>query len=159
MTSPTPTTPKQLNETELAAFKSRYIETADRSYLNERLAVRNLPDHLYGEWVGTDSFSQFNAKARGFVDGASYLGPDNIMHYTPEGGVIGDVKYMVISKQLYNAMKDIDDEKARKQSGIGFKDEAYKETARQMKLGVSNEEQGSTRVLRGDAASEIISKG
>lgn len=142
------------------AFRARYIETADRSYINERLQVHGLPEHLHGEWIGIDPFSQFNAKSRGFVDGAEYITPDNIMHYTPEGGVIGDVKFMVISKAKYLIMKEVDDDRARKLSGIGLKEEEYHEQARRSGVGINEAETTTTRVLRGDeVASTINSKG
>lgn len=146
-----PEVPQVPSQQEQEQFKARYIETADRSYLNERLIVPTVPPHLHYEWLGTDDFSQFNAQSRGFVDGSEFLTPDSIMHYTPVGGVIGDVKLMVIPKWKYEAMKKIDDEKAAQQGGLTQKEYNYRQNALNMGLGVDRD-RTETEVLSGNQA-------
>lgn len=151
------TIPADLTPQELQAFKKRYIETADRSYMNDRLNVE-LPNHLYGEWVGTDSFSQFHARSKGFVDGSQFLKENNILHQTSEGNVFADIKFMVISKQKHEAMVEMDALIARKKSGIGRdRDDEYNALAASLGLGVEADK-STSRVLVGDQVNSTIKR-
>ncbi len=148
---------------EIKEFTRQYIETADRSFINERLQVRNLPPHFHGEWVAVDPFSQFNAKAKGFVDGTEYLTDDNVVHYTPEGGVIGDVKFMVMSKQRFQAMQEIDQLNAQRRTGISLTaDEEYRMLAEKVGANVDGKnfgatnERNTTRILEGAEVDTVL---
>ncbi len=149
---------KELSPEAAKVFERIYIETADRtSFLNERLSSPNLPPHLVGEWHGTDDFSQFQSRQRGFVDGSEYVPADMFMHNSPLGGAIGDVKYMVISKQKYDIMQKVDRERAERTSGLTHYENRTKQEAREINLGVEGEAT-QTRVLRGDEASLLINQ-
>lgn len=126
-----------VTEEELKEFKRRYIETADRSFIDDRLRV-TLPEHLHGEWIGKDEFSQFHARAKGFVDGREFLSEKNISHNSPDGPSVGDVMFMVIPKKKYLAMQEIDAITAKRRSGIDrdIAEEMYNTMAREIGLGI-----------------------
>lgn len=143
MTTPSkPTTPASTSpsEKEVLEYKRRLFETADRSYVNDRLLVK-IPDHLHGEWIGIDDFSQFHAQAKGYVDGSEYLAEHNKVHDRPDGTAIGDVKFMVIPKWKYEAQQEQAALNAERQSGINSDaaNEQYRAYAERLGLGVENE--------------------
>jgi len=148
--------PFTLTPEQEAEFKARYIETADRSsYLNERLKVPDLPPHLHGEWHGTDDMSQANSMARGFVDGSKYVNPDNFMHQTVTGGVIGDVKFMVISKQKHKIMQQVDFDRAMRQGGIDRELDKFRTSANELGLGIIRGGNVETQELSGSEAPDF----
>lgn len=101
---------------ERAAVRARLIEGADRSFVDDRMTV-DLPSDVHGEWVGVDDFSQYNAQQAGFIDGTSYINKNKFLHQHVEGGRIGDVKFMVKPKWLYDEQENVRKEiNARKHS-------------------------------------------
>jgi hypothetical protein len=143
-TKPTDTISQPTNtkptESEVLEYKRRLFETADRSYVNDRLLVK-IPDHLHGEWIGIDDFSQFHAQAKGYIDGSEYLGEHNKTHDRPDGTTIGDVKFMVIPKWKYEAQQEQAAVTAERQSGINSDaaNDRYKAYASSLGLGVEQE--------------------
>lgn len=136
---------------EIEAFRQRTIELADRSYINDRLNVQ-LPEHLYGEWIGTDDFSQYNASLRGFVDGSEYLSDFNRLHEGAVGSSVGDVKFMVIPKWKQDIFVEAAQEESRRRAGFSGpvpEEAGYKQQAKNEGIGVISEEQSSTRTITG----------
>ena len=125
------------SEKEILEYKRRLFETADRSFVNDRLNVE-LPDNLHGEWVGVDDFSQFHAQAKGYIDGSEYLQAHNKLHERPDGSTVGDVRFMVIPKWKYEAQQEQAKIMAERQSGINSDtaNEQYKAYAAKLGLGV-----------------------
>lgn len=91
---------------ERAAYRARLVETGERSFIDERMNVK-LPDHLHGEWVGVDDASQWGARSKGFVSGEEFIKSDNFLHAHPEGGRIGDVKFMVCPRWQYEERETV----------------------------------------------------
>lgn len=156
---------QNLNPTqeEILAYRRKQIEMADRSYLNDRLNV-NLPEGLHGEWIGRDDFSQYQAKAKGFVDGTEYLGEFNKLYETSDGkSAVGDVVFMVIPKWQHIEQVRVAEAFAARRSGINAKESneatAYMEAAEQMGLGVDRSETNSTRVIDGTELNTILKTG
>jgi hypothetical protein len=148
-------------EEEILTYRRKQFEQADRSYLNDRLNV-NLPEGLYGEWIGKDDFSQYQAKAKGFVDGTQYLGKFNKLYETADGkSAVGDVVFMVIPKWMKDEQQRVAEAYAARRSGINAKDvdEAEKLMAGQMGLGVDENEKTSARVIDGTELNTILKKG
>lgn len=161
--SDTKTIIQQLNPTpeEILEYRRRQFETADRSYLNDRLNV-TLPEGLYGEWIGRDDFSQYQAKAKGFVDGSEFLGEFNKLYETSDGkSVVGDVVFMVIPKWKYIEQQKVAESFAARRSGINARDvdEAEKIQAEAMGLGVERAERTTARVIDGTELNSIIKTG
>jgi hypothetical protein len=149
MTNPTPSTTPSAEE--VKQFKRRLFETADRSYVNDRLNVTTLPEHLYGEWIGIDDFSQFHAKQQGFIDGSEYLLEHNKMHQSSIGSSIGDVKFMVIPKWKHTAMQEVTALQSAKKSGLGGDElrDQYNSYAESIGLGITSDEKSSARKITG----------
>lgn len=148
-------------EEEILNYRRKQFEQADRSYLNDRLNVE-LPEGLYGEWIGKDDFSQYQAKAKGFVDGSQYLGEFNRLYETADGkSAVGDVVFMVIPKWMKEEQQRVADAYAARRSGINAKDvdEAEKVMAEQMGLGVEKNEKTSARVIDGTELNTILKTG
>ena len=125
---------------EIESFRQRTIEMADRSYVNDRLNVA-LPEGLYGEWIGTDDFSQYHAQMKGFVDGSEYLSDFNRLHEGAAGSSVGDVKFMVIPKWKHDVYVEAAQAEAERRSGIKSNsiDQEYKSKGLNSNLGVLNE--------------------
>jgi|688.fasta_scaffold11762_9 hypothetical protein len=151
MTTPakpsTPAAAPKPSDQEVLEYKRRLFETADRSYVNDRLIV-NLPEHLHGEWLGVDDFSQFHAQAKGYVDGSEYLEGHNKLHDRPDGSTIGDVKFMVIPKWKHEAQLEQAALMSERQSGINSDaaNERYQAYASQLGLGVERESSTGRRI-------------
>lgn len=143
---PTPTVPKPTDQ-EVLEYKRRLFETADRSYVNDRLVVK-LPEHLHGEWIGVDDFSQFHAQAKGYIDGSQYLENHNKIHDRPDGSVIGDVKFMVIPKWKHEAQLEQAAIISERNSGINSDaaNERYHAYAQQLGLGVERDSSTGRRI-------------
>lgn len=139
--------PAAPSEKEVLEYKRRLFETADRSYVNDRLLVK-IPDHLHGEWIGVDDFSQFHAQTKGYVDGSEFLGEHNKLHERPDGTSIGDVKFMVIPKWKYEAQQEQAAIIAERRSGINSDsaNEQYKAYAASIGLGVESENSTGRRL-------------
>lgn len=142
---------QQPSAEEKEAFRRRTIEMADRSFVNERLNVMNLPEHLHGEWIGTDDFSQYHAQMKGFVDGSEFLGELNRLHETSTGSTVGDVKFMVIPKWKHEIYTEAMRVEAERRSGLKSvaKDDEYKSRAQAESLGVIDDERSTARTLSG----------
>ncbi len=148
-------------EEEILQYRRAQFEQADRSYLNDRLNVQ-LPEGLYGEWIGRDDFSQYQAKAKGFVDGSQYLGEFNKLYETSDGkSAVGDVVFMVIPKWMHDEQRRVADTLAARRSGINAQDvdEAEKAMAEAMGLGVERGEKTSARVIDGTELNTILKTG
>lgn len=146
------------SQEEILEYRKRQFEAADRSYLNDRLNVP-LPEGLHGEWIGRDDFSQYQAKAKGFVDGAEFLGEFNKLYETPDGkSAVGDVVFMVIPKWKYIEQVRVAEAIAAKRSGINARevDEAEKAMAESMGLGVERAEKTTARVIDGTELNSIL---
>jgi hypothetical protein len=141
----------QPTEQEKQEFKRRLFETADRSFLNDRFTVP-LPPDMYGEWVGTDDFSQFNAQQKGFVDGVEYLTKFNKVHEQADGkSTIGDVKFMVIPKWKHEAHQEILALQASRKSGLNAHDLDAQEKAYAKSIGLEvMNDRPSARLINGD---------
>lgn len=150
-TKPTDNIPKptanEPTEQEKLEYKRRLFETADRSFVNDRLTV-NIPSHLHGEWVGIDDFSQFHAQAKGFIDGSEFLGENNKVHDRPDGSTVGDVKFMVIPKWKHEAQVEQAAIISERNSGINSDaaSERYRAYAQQLGLGVERESSTGRRI-------------
>lgn len=146
---PTDTVP-QPTQQEVIEYKRRLFETADRSFVNDRLTVA-LPEHLHGEWIGVDEFSQFHAQAKGYIDGTEFLRPENVMHERPDGSTVGDVKFMIIPKWKYEVQLEQAALISERNSGINSDtaNERYKAYAAQLGLGVEREKSVG-RTISGD---------
>lgn len=149
----------QATEEEKLQFKRRLIETADRSFLNDRFNVP-LPPDMYGEWIGTDDFSQYNAQVKGYVDGSEFLTATNKVHEQAGGkSTIGDVKFMVIPKWKHEAQQEVLALEASRKSGItGEKaQEDYNAYARS--LGLKVDAAGpTTRIINGDEVNALTKR-
>jgi hypothetical protein len=165
MTSPTKDTvpPPTISNTpppeEVKAYKRRLFETASRSYINDRLNVE-LPEHLHGEWIAIDDFSQYHAATKGFQDGAEYLTENNKLFQRPDGSTVGDVKFMVIPKWKYDAQQEQLAVEAARKSGIRGKaevDEMYAQYAQSIGLGDIGD-QSTTRVINGDELAKQLKR-
>jgi hypothetical protein len=145
-TKPTDTVPKP-TDAQVLEYKRKLFETADRSYVNDRLIV-NIPAHLHGEWIGVDDFSQFHAQAKGFVDGSEFLEGHNKLHDRPDGNAIGDVKFMVIPKWKHEAQMEQAAIMSERQSGINsdVANERYRAYASQLGLGVEKDSSSGRRI-------------
>jgi hypothetical protein len=141
---PTVTSP---SDAEVLEYKRRLFETADRSYVNDRLSV-NIPPHLHGEWIGIDDFSQFHAQAKGYIDGSEYLGSQNKIHDRPDGSTVGDVKFMVIPKWKHEAQLEQSAIISERNSGINSDaaNERYHAYAQQLGLGVERDSSSGRRI-------------
>lgn len=135
-----PPTTNAPSDKEVLEYKRRLFETADRSFVNDRLNVE-LPDHLHGEWIGVDDFSQFHAQAKGYIDGSEYLQAHNKLHERPDGSTVGDVRFMVIPKWKYEAQQEQAMIMSDRQSGINSDsaNEQYKAYAAKLGLGVESD--------------------
>jgi hypothetical protein len=143
-------TPKP-TEAEIAEFRKRTLEMADRSYINDRLNVP-LPPDMHGEWIGTDDHSQYNAMIRGFVDGAEYLTNINKIHEQATGSSVGDVKFMVIPKWKQEVYLEAAQRESLRRSGFNGpvgEEDMFKQQASQAGLGVINDERPSTKSISG----------
>lgn len=151
-TKTAPTAEEQLQ------YKRRLFETADRSYMNDRLNVP-IPAELHGEWIGVDDFSQFHAREKGFIDGSEYLTTFNKLHDRPDGNAVGDVKFMVIPKWKKEAQDEVDRHIAQKRSGVSSdaKNEEYRAYAESLGLGVEPDK-STGRVLVGSELSAHLPK-
>ncbi len=136
-TVPTTTAP---SDKEVLEYKRRLFETADRSFVNDRLNVV-IPENLHGEWIGIDDFSQFHAQAKGYVDGSEYLQNHNRLHERPDGSTVGDVRFMVIPKWKFEAQQEQAAVMAERQSGINSDtaNDQYKAYASRLGLGVESD--------------------
>jgi hypothetical protein len=139
MSKDTELTTKPSSE-EVLEYKRRLFETADRSFVNDRLNVE-LPENLHGEWIGIDDFSQFHAQAKGYSDGSEYLQAHNRLHERPDGSTVGDVKFMVIPKWKYVAQQEQAAIMSERQSGINSDtaNDQYKSYASRLGLGVETD--------------------
>jgi hypothetical protein len=151
---------QQLNPTpeEVAAYRRVQFESADRSYLNDRLNVP-LPEGLHGEWIGRDDFSQYQAKSKGFVDGSDYLGEFNKLYESADGkSAVGDVTFMVIPKWMHIEQVKVAESFAARRSGINARDvdEAEKLQAESIGLGVEKSEKPTARVIDGAELNSIL---
>lgn len=128
MTTPTTnsTIANEPSQQEKAEYARRVIEMADRSYLSDRLTVA-LPDHLHGEWIGVDDFSQYNAQVAGFEPcPEEYLNETNHLHHQADGkSSVGDVRFMVVPKWKYDILQEAKRVEAARRSGT---DAAYAES-------------------------------
>ena len=102
---------------ERARYRARVIEQGERSFLDDRMNV-GLPDHLYGEWVSIDDYSQTIAAQNGFVDGTQFLKKDKFLHAHPEGGRVGDVRFMVCAKWQHEEREKVKKELTAKKHGL-----------------------------------------
>lgn len=149
----------EATEEEKLAFKRRLFETADRSYLNDRFNVP-LPEDMYGEWIGTDDFSQFNAQNKGFVDGAEFLKQFNKIHEQADGkSTIGDVKFMVIPKWKQEAHQEMAAVEAARKSGLtaDYGRDMYAAHAKSIGLTVEPEKT-TARIIDGNELSAITKR-
>jgi hypothetical protein len=146
-------------EEEKREYKRRLFESADRSYLNDRLNV-DLPPHLYGEWIGTDDFSQYNAQQRGFVDGTEYLSKFNKLHETSDGrSVIGDVKFMVVDKWKHEAQQEIAMLESARKSGLNASAVEKMEEEFAKSVGIDRmPTKQSARVIDGDELNALLKR-
>lgn len=153
-----PTTTIVPTETERLEYRRRMIETADRSFVNDRLTV-NLPAGIYGEWHGTDTMSQMIAQTKGFRDGSEYLTEFNKLHNNPEGTTVGDVKFMVIEAWKFEEQEAAARYESNRRAGVSsdMKSEEYKQSAKSIGLGVENEN-SSGRVISGTELQAHIPK-
>lgn len=145
-------------EAEILAYRRKQIEQADRSFLNDRLNV-NLSEDLHGEWIGRDDFSQYQAKSKGFVDGTQYLGEFNKLYETSDGkSAVGDVVFMVIPKWMKVEQDRVAEMMAARRSGINAQevDEADKQYAKSIGLGVEENEKTTARVIDGSELNTIL---
>jgi hypothetical protein len=144
---------------EVQDFKRRLIETADRSYLNDRFNVA-LPDHLYGQWVGTDDFSQFQAEQQGYVDGSEYLKKFNKIHEQADGkSTIGDVKFMVIPKWKHEAYEERNALISTRKSGLNPDEVTRMEQAYAQSIGLERFPDTTTaRVVNGDELNALLKR-
>lgn len=130
-------------------YKRRLFETADRSFIVDRLNVK-LPEGLTGEWHGTDALSQMIAEAKGFRDGSKYLEKHNKLHDNPEGNRVGDVRFMVIETWRYEAQREAERLQANRRSGISADaNDEYREYAKSIGLGIQEGEVSSGRIIDG----------
>lgn len=146
-------------EEEKLQYKRRLLETADRSYLNDRLNVE-LPPDLHGEWVGTDDFSQYNAQQRGFIDGTEYLSKFNKIHDMADGrSIIGDVKFMVIPKWKYEAHQEVALLESARKSGLNADAVQKMEEQFAQSVGLGRMPgQPTARVIDGDELNALIKR-
>lgn len=169
MSNTTTTTTKSIldelkpTQEEILKYRRSQIESADRSFLNDRLNVQ-LPEGLYGEWIGRNDFSQYQAKAKGFVDGSEFLGEFNKLYETADGrSAVGDVMFMVIPKWKYDEQQRVIEAMATRRSGINTVESneatAYLEAAESIGLGVDRGQTNETRVIDGTELSTILKAG
>ncbi len=146
-------------EQQVADFKRRLIETADRSYLNDRFDVP-LPPELVGQWIGTDDFSQFNAEQQGWIDGSQYLTKFNKIHEQADGkSTIGDVKFMVIPKWKYDAFEERNALLAARKSGLNPTDIDSREKAYAKSIGLDVMPDSTTaRRIDGDDINALLQR-
>lgn len=146
---------------EILEYRRKQLAQADRSYLNDRLNVE-LPDGLYGEWIGRDDFSQYQAQAKGFVDGSQYLQKYNKLYETADGkSAVGDVVFMVIPKWMKEEQDKVAQEIADRRSGIRARDvdETEKALAESIGLSVDRDAKTTARVIDGNELKTIIKEG
>jgi len=156
-TTPPPTVAPSVEE--VKEFKRRLFETASRSYINDRLHV-DLPPDKHGEWIGIDDFSQYHAAMKGFVDGSQYLTENNKMFQRPDGSTLGDVKFMVLDKWKFEAMREVAEIESARKAGIRGKaevDEMYSEYARSIGLPELGEA-SSARSISGNEIDTLLNK-
>lgn len=144
---------------EIAQFRARTIEAADRSWINDRLVV-DLPEHLHGEWHSTDHGTQMISQATGFVDGSEYLSERNVIHDGPDGKTVGDVKFMVIPKWKYQVIQEEKLREADRRSGLNadYQGDQDRALAQQIGLGVENE-RSTGRLITGDELNAQLPRG
>lgn len=125
---------------ERAQFRARNVEIADRSFIDSRMQI-DLPPEWYGEWVSVDEFSQFNARARGMVDGSHFVPKDKFTHAHPEGGRIGDVQFMVMPKWQHEELEKAKQEQSRRRHDLSADrvGEAVKEKMRRAGINPDND--------------------
>lgn len=141
---------------EVAAFRKRQIEMADRSFLNDRLNV-DLPEGLHGEWIGRDDFSQYNAQTLGFVDGTEYLGKFNKLYETADGkSAVGDVQFMVIPKWKYDTYLEQRQLESARKSGLNPDYVRQQEQALAEQLGLKAEPNTTARVIDGTELNSLL---
>lgn len=82
------------------AKKARLTRILERGFVHDRLHV-DLPDTLYGEWIGNDQASIMEAETLGFKMDYEYAGKQlRGMHDVGDGrAVIGDVVFMVMDRE------------------------------------------------------------
>lgn len=98
--NPTPeNTPPDEPQFDEAFARTRAVEVLTRGLTTDRLAVPNLPPHLYGEWVRDDPFQIEDMKKQGFWDG-SYYAMNRATHGDGSvGAKVADVVYMVTHRR------------------------------------------------------------
>lgn len=145
-----------VTEEERKQFRARVIEQGERSFLDDRMNI-GLPDNLYGEWVSVDDYSQTIAQQNGFVDGSEFLRKDKFFHAHPEGGRVGDVRFMVCPKWQHEERMKVKKELIAKRHSLNV-DVPGRALNNQLRAEGLNPDtdQTVTRAIDGEALSQLI---
>lgn len=93
-----------------AARKAKLARVLDMGYLNDRLAVP-LPTDVHGEWVRDDPLEIQRKMELGFQIDTKYAAPKALHSDGTGKPKIGDVVFMVTSKENFDLLEEIRREK------------------------------------------------
>lgn len=130
-------------------YRARLVEISERSIVSEIMNIP-LPAGLHGEWIGTDDYSQYQARQRGFVDGAEFIDPARFLHMTVNGGVVGDTKFMVMPAWKYEEDRRAAAEiSARRNNLLAPQDDAFAAKMRARGIKTMDNQSSTTQILEG----------
>jgi hypothetical protein len=149
--------PPEMKEGELVAILSR-------GYISSRLDVP-LPDGLYGEWVVDDPEAIAEKRAKGFVDGSSYVKQHRALHNDGTSSAkVGDCVFMICSKStketldriyrdLYNRTHGKKSQNKKKEQS---EDTEFVKNADQRNIGIPAFEDSSSEIIDGEQLAATI---
>jgi hypothetical protein len=109
--------------------KAKIARVLDRGFINERLEVE-LPPELHGEWVRDDSIEIDRMRALGFEVDKQYATKRSLHSGGDATAKVGDVIFMVCSKEDYMLQEEVRRERFEQMHGKpGKRDKQLEERA------------------------------
>lgn len=106
-----------LNAISVVEREARILAVMERGYILDRATVENLPPDLHGEWVNRDPLEVERKKAIGFWVDTEYA-PNRALHSDgSKTAMIGDVVYMVTTKENKRLIDEVRHRQYIKQHG------------------------------------------
>lgn len=132
---------KRAKAVERAQKKARITNILDRGQLLSRLAV-DLPPELYGEWVRNDSLEIQRLKTLGFEIDTEYAPKRAIHSNGDDGGVTGDVIFMICDRETHDLIDEIRVDALRATHGNPNASNMQTKEEKDFRAGVGSETQG-----------------
>lgn len=97
--------------------KARFARVLERGMVADRLAVENLPENLYGEWVPNDKAEIFRMQVLGFKVDDKYA-IDRALHDKGDNqSIVGDCVFMICEREDKDIIDEIRREKFQALNG------------------------------------------